>query len=297
MKLHPFARDVGILTEEELEYIDEQIVETYRTQLKARNIFPVRTVGEGMGGEQYYKYYDEQDPGEAAIDMTGKAGSYDHPEKTLNTVTMPVIHKESFLNWREYASSRKQGTSLLDDCIRTATRKVAEAEDKLLISGEYTGWDALGIEGLFTATGRTNNAASGNWPANVEADINTARAALDAAGFEDRTPIMVGPPAVINGLDEMIANTATTYKQALMDNGLIADFIKTSNAYAADGGVDSVVLVVPGTDSFYAVQDLPLEYHLWYDKVQNIYLTVRETIAPVITRPEAIAEINTITIA
>jgi len=55
------------------------------------------------------------------------------------------------------------------------------------------------------------------------------------------------------------------------------------------------VLVVPGNGNFVAVQDLPLEVHLWYDKSQNVYGTVRETIAPVVKRPQAISEINTIT--
>ena len=37
-----------------------------------------------------------------------------------------------------------------------AARQVAVDEDKLLITGEYTGFRALGVEGLATATGRNS---------------------------------------------------------------------------------------------------------------------------------------------
>lgn len=296
MKKNPFAADQGLLTEEELLYIEEQVLETFRYELVARQIFPIRNLGEG-GGVQVYRYYDEEDPSEAQISMTGKGQSDDHPEKTAHDIDVPVIHKEFFLNWRDIASSRRVGPSAIDDAVRTATRMVADAEDKLLITGEYTGWGALGLEGLFTATGRTNNAASGNWPANAVADINTARSALQDDGFVGIEPVLIGPPAMVKCLDDLIANTGMTYRAALLENGLVSDIIETSNAYAADGGQDSVALVVPGEGNFWAVQDLPLETHLWYDKSQNVYGTVRETIAPVIGRPEAIAEINSITCA
>jgi len=296
MKKNPFAMDQGLLTAEELLYVEEKVLETFRYNLVGRNFYEVQSIGQG-GGAQTYRWYDETDPSEAQISMTGKAQADDHPEKEAHDIDVPVIHKEFFLNWRDIASSRRVGPGLVDDCIRTATWRVRDAEDKLLISGEHTGWAALGLEGFFSATGRTDNAASGNWPANAVADINTARAALQASGFVGIEPVLLGPPALIKCLDALIANTGITYRTALLDNGLISDAVETPNAFAEDGGVDSVVLIVPGNGNFVAVQDLPLEVHLWYDKSQNVYGTVRETIAPVIKRAAAIAEINSITCA
>ena len=296
MRTNPFASDTGLLTEEEIQYVEATVLETFRDVLIGRKIFPIRNIGQG-GGAQVYSYYNEEDPSEAQISMTGKAQSDDHPEKTRVDVNVPVIHKEFFLNWRDVASSRRFGDSSIQDAVRTCARRVAEAEDRLLISGESTGWAALGLEGLFTATGRTNNASAGNWPANAITDVNVARAALQAAGFVGLEPIMIGPPALVKCLDGLIANTAITYRQALLGNGLVSDIMESSRAFAADGGVDSVVLVVPGQGNFWAVEDLPLEVKLWYDKVDNVYGTVRETIAPIIGRALSIAEINTITCA
>jgi len=293
MKMNPFSADAGLLTEEEMYYLEAKVLETFRYVLQARRIFPVVNVGKG-GGVYNYRYYDESDPGEAAIDVTGKAQVDDHPEKTPHDILMPVIHKEFFLNWRDIEASRLQGPSILDDSIRTATRKVAEAEDRLLISGQCTTWAAQDLEGLFTATGRTNN-AGGAWPGTAVANINVARAALQNSGFVGIEPILIGPPALVKCLDGAIANTGLTYRSFLLQNNLVSGIIESSNAYAADCGQDSVVLVVPGEGNFWAVQDLPITTRLWQDKVGNVHGTVRETIAPVIGRPTAIAEINTIT--
>jgi uncharacterized linocin/CFP29 family protein len=295
MKTNPFAPD-GLTTAEEMLYIEQKVVETFRFVLAARTIFPVINIGQ-QGGARTYRYYTESDPSGAQISETGKAEGEDVPFKTANDVLIPVIHKEFFLNWRDIATSRRQGPSLLDDSIRTATRMVAESEDRLLISGEYTGWAALGIEGLFGATGRTNNASAGNWPANAVTDVNVARAALQASGFVGLEPVLIGPPALVKCLDGLIANTGITYRQALLGNGLLSGIIESSNAFAQDGGVDSVVLVIPGQGNFYAVQDLPLMTKLWEDKSGNVYGTIRETITPIIARPASIAEVNTIVCA
>ena len=291
MRNNPYAADVGILTEEEILYVEQRVVEQIRYQLQARKIFPVITVPDS----KFYRFYNEDDPSEAGIDMDGKAQSDDFPEKTAHDIKRPVIHKEFLLNWRDVDISRRQGPSILDDSIRTATRVVSEAEDRLLISGECTTWSALGIEGLFTATGRGQQAASGAWPANAVHDVNDARAHLQGHGFVGLEPVMIGPPALVKCLDGLIANTGITYRQALLGNNLVSAIIETPNAYASDCGQDSVIFAIPGRDNFYAAQGVPLMTRLWEDKSGNIHGTIRETITPVIPRPEALFEITTIT--
>lgn len=293
MRRNPFAHDVGILTEEEVLYVENKVLETFRYQLVARKLFPVITAPDS----KFYRFYDEQDPSEAVIDMDGKAQSDDFPEKTAHDIKRPVIHKEFLLNWRDIDVSRRQGPSILDDSIRTATRMVADTEDRLLLSGECTTWAALGIEGLFTATGRFNQAASGAWPANAVHDVNDARAHLQGHGFVGIEPVLIAPPALVKCLDGAIANTGITYRTFLLDNNLVSAIVESSNAYAADCGQDSALFVIPGEGNFWAVQGVPLTTRLWEDKVGNIHGTIRETIAPVIGRATAIAEINTVTCA
>ena len=289
MRKNPFAQDM-LLTEEELVYVRSEVVKTFLAQVVARKIFPI----ENAPDHKFYKWYNEELPSEAVIDMDGKAQSDDFPDLEAHDLKWPVIHKEALLNWRDYTISNN-GTKLLERTISALTKMVAWAEDRLLISGEcLPGWPALGIEGLFTATGRANVAASGVWPTNALDDINLGRSHLEGHGFEGIEPILLGPPAMIKCLDNFMANTDTTYRQALLDNGLISGAIPSSNAYAADCGQDSVVLVIPGVGNFWAAQGVPLTTVTWPDKMGNLHLTVRETITPVIARPTAIYEINTI---
>ena len=51
MRTNPFATDQGILTAEELLYIEEKVIETFRFVLAARDIFPVINIGQGRGAQ------------------------------------------------------------------------------------------------------------------------------------------------------------------------------------------------------------------------------------------------------
>lgn len=303
MKKYPFindsiiAKDATILTTEEVKYVRQAVLETFRYQLIARNVFPKESLND-QGGKKFYIYYDQDDPSEAVITMDGKAQADDYPMLDDNEVKVPVISKDFLLQWRDIAASRTQGgTDILRRSIAAATRKVAEVEDRLFISGECTTWSAYGIEGLFTATGRSAGAASGNWPANAIADVNTARSTLQGSGFDNPEPIMIGPPALIKCLDGQMANTTMTYRNFLLQNGLLSAIYESANSYAADCGQDSVVLVVPGQNNFWFVEGLPLTTVLWEDKVRNVHGHIRETVAPIIGRAASIFEITTITCA
>jgi uncharacterized linocin/CFP29 family protein len=90
----------------------------------------------------------------------------------------PVIEKKFSISWRDLEASRANGLTLdVQDAI-DAARQCAEEEDKLLISGQYTGWKALGIEGLATATGRNTQASGGAWPATSLTNLSNAIGSL-----------------------------------------------------------------------------------------------------------------------
>lgn len=208
---------------------------------------------------------------------------------------MPVIYKTFLIQWRDILASRRLGPSLLDDAVRTAAWEVADAEDRLLLSGECPTWLALGMQGLSTITGHPSATATGNWPGNAVADINTARANLQAAGYVGIPPILIGPPAMVKCLDQFMTNTAVTYRQALLDNELVSAVYESANLYDANCDQDIILLVVPQKDNFYMVESMAPTTLLWRDKMDNVYGTVREIVAPVIPRPASIYEIFDIT--
>jgi len=241
-----------------------------------------------------YKYYEELDMGPASISRYGTSQSDDRTLYYYNEVPIPIIDKTFFIQRRDILASRHQGPSLLEQYPRNAARQIAEEEDKLLLTGEYTGWAAMGINGLLTAAG-TSAPASGAWPANAIADINTARIALENLGFIGTEGILIGRPATMKCLDRQLTNTDTTYRKFLENNDLVRATYETRNLFAADGGADSVLLVIPGKENFYMVEALAPEVLFWYDKMRNCYGVVREAVVPVIARAEAIYEINTVT--
>ena len=62
-----------------------------------------------------------------------------------------------------------------------------------------------------------------NWPQDAFSSVNIGRATLQCRGFVGVEPMLVGTPNVIRTLDSIIANTQTTYRQALLRNGLVCD--------------------------------------------------------------------------
>lgn len=291
-RMSRIGRDQGILTREEMKYVEETIVEQIHEKLLGRELFPVVRLSDA--GWMDYKYYEELDMGEASISRYGTSQSDDRTMYYDHEVPIPIIDKTFFLQRRDILASRHQGPSLLEQYPRNAARQIAEEEDKLLLTGEYTGWAALGIGGLLTSAA-TSNAASGAWPANAIADINTARIALENLGFIGSEGILIARPAVMKCLDRQLTNTDTTYRKFLENNGLVRATYETRNLFAADGGADSAILVIPGKENFYMVEAEPPTVDWWYDKMSNAYGWVHEAVVPVIARPEAIVEIHTIT--
>ena len=287
------GRDVtGILTREEVKFIETRIIEAVHEHLIGRDLFPVVNLSDA--GWKFYKYYEQLDMGQAVLSMEGIAQSDDFPIFPYSEVKIPIISKTFMLQWRDVLASRHQGQDLLSQVPRNAARQIAEEEDKLLLSGEYTGWRALGLQGLMTATGNLP-VVGGAWPANAVANINSARIALENQGFIGQEGVLIGPPAMIKCLDAQLTNTDTTYRQFLLDNNLVTSIYETRNLFTAVGGVDSVLLVIPGRDNFWMVQAQPPQVHWWMDKAGNHYGTVREAVTPVIARAESIARITGLT--
>ena len=286
--------DQGHLSQEEIQHIRATVVESIHHRLIARKIYPMSPDTPDPGAF-FYRYYTETDPSQALIDLQGVAQADDIPIKDHHDVPLPVIYKTFLLQWRDILASRRLGPSLLDDSIRTAAWQVADVEDRLLLSGECTTWTALGIEGLATRTGRTSLAATGNWPGNAVADINVARAHLQAHGFVGIPPVMIGPPAMVKCLDQFMTNTSVTYRTALLANGLVSAIHESANVFSTTCTQDIMLLVVPEKDNFYMVESMAPTTLLWRDKMDNVYGTVKEIVAPIIPRPDAIYEITGIT--
>jgi uncharacterized linocin/CFP29 family protein len=237
--------------------------------------------------------WKETDMSPATIDMNGQTEAFDRIELAEFDIKIPVLSKGFYLNWRDVIASRNGGIPIDTRSIENASRQVAEEEDKLLISGEYTGWPALGVEGLATATGRNSEASAGAWPANSLTDISDAIAELEADGH-------YGPYALIlrsawyGTLRQLIANTAVFYLEKVKEL-ITAGIFVSDNLYTSAGLTTSALVVEPSAENFELVIGQDMSTFTFQDKNMNTLGKVFEVLAPRIKRPTSIVEITGLT--
>lgn len=287
----------AILTDEEINYIDEKVVETVRPLLVGRPLFPAKSLGHA--GFRIVTFYTEGDMSAAVIDMEGQQESMDRAPLAPHTVTVPVLHKETRLFWRDLSMKREAGQPIDVAHAKNAARQVAELEDLLLLTGDHTGVNFLGIEGLATATGRLTG-AGGDWvnagtSYNCIGYVAAAIEALEAEGHYGPYKLLL-PPAFNAELRVAHPDLRQWLFQSLGDLlGGVENIIATPNLKAADGVADSALVVEPGEGNFDMIVGEDTHSRQFEEKEGNIWLQVREVVAPRIRRPKAIYEITGLT--
>jgi len=289
----------AVLSDEEINYIDKKIVETVRPMLIARQLFPVTTLAHA--GFRIVTFYEEGDMSAAVIDMEGQEESLDRVALTPKTVTVPVIHKETLLYWRDLAMSRENGTPIDVQHVKNAARQVAEDEDLLLLSGEHTGFPAFGVQGLTTITGRLTG-AGGDWvnpgtSYNCLTYVATAIQALENVGHYGPYKLIVPPTFYAQ-----LRTPHPDLRQWLFDSmgdllGGTQNILTSPNLLANDDGAADSAIVMEGpnqdnTDLLVGEDSHSRTHEL---KNGNIWAQVREVVAPRIRRPASVYEITSLT--
>ena len=282
----------GSLTDDEIEYIEQSIVTTMRPMLVGRTLMPVKALSNA--GFKTYTHYTEQDMSQATISMTGESQSMDRVDLAEVNTTIPIISKDYNLHWRDVLMRRNTGQDLNTQHATNAARQVAEEEDKLILSGEYTGWPALGIEGLATATGR-NTTAGGDWSANMITYVAAAKAQLRTDGYFGPYKLIV-TSAWYAQMEAVYGNTDRYYFQVVGDLiGGVDNIVISDNLYASDGGVDSALVIDTSPGNFELIVGQDTTTYLDQLPNMNYQGKVWEAVTPVIKRPEAICEITSLT--
>ena len=279
----------GTLTDYEVNLVESSIVKTIRPLLKGRTLMPTRSLP--TAGYTKYTFYKENDMGQATISMTGEEQSMDKVDLTEGSVKIPIISKDYNLHWRDVLMRRNNGEDLNTQHAQNAARQIAEEEDKLILSGEYTGWPALGIEGLATATGR-NTEAGGDWSATYVADVSDAISELETDGY-------YGPYKLILRSDwyaqlRVLVGTTDSFAFQVLEDLLGGpDNIVVSNSlYSAAGGVDNALVIDTSPGNFELLVGADVTNNLAQLPTMNYQGKVWEAVVPVVKRPEAICEIT-----
>lgn len=284
----------GVLTDYELNYVETQIVKTVRPLLIGRQIMPIRTLP--SAGYTKYTFYSENDMGQATISMTGEEVSRDLVDLTEGSVNIPIISKDYLLHWRDVLKRREAGEDLNTQHAENAARQVAEEEDKLILSGEYTGWPALGIEGLCTATNRQTE-AGGDWEdSGWFSDIANCKKALRSEGFYGPYKLIL--PSAIYALMEELYSTTDKWVFQLVGEmlGGVENILISDNLYPSDGTQNTALVIDTTPGNFELLVGADISNYLMQNAQMNYEGKVWEAVVPVIKRPKAIVEITDITL-
>lgn len=282
--------DTAHLTDEERIYIDNRIVEAVRPKLIGRALFPVAQV---PPGDITVRGYKQTDMSAATISLHGQTMGRDRSVRAAFDITVPVLHKEFIIWWRDLLKSREGGSPIDTLDAESAGYKVGVEEDKLLLSGEYTGYNAYGIEGLATATGRNTKASAGAWPANCITDLAAAIAELEADGHQ-------GPYAAVlrsswfGKLRALVTNTAIMWLQVVQDLFKAGIYV-SDNLYSSGGLTTSALVVEPLQENFEMVVGQDMDVFEKQDEDMNLNCKVYEIVAPRIKRPTGICELTGLT--
>ena len=295
--LRRVGMDTAQLTDEEILYIEDRVIEAVRPQLVGRKLFPVTTLPHA--GFLTVRGYKLTDMSQARISLYGQGRNKDRTVKTPFDVTVPVIHKEFEILWRDLEASRYRGQPLdLQDAMNAA-HQVAEEEDKLLLTGEYTGWKAMGIEGLATATGRNTQASAGAWPANAITDLNAAIAKLEEDGHTNKTMrALVLNSTFMGKLRDIVTNQARKYIDVIQDGSepvFPAGIYVSNNLYTSAGAQTNALIIELGRENFemFIARDATL--FTKEDEDMNLQCKLHEVVTPRINRPTAICELTGLT--
>jgi uncharacterized linocin/CFP29 family protein len=229
----------------------------------------------------------------ALISMSGENESISAVDLTGHEVKIPLITKDYMLHGRAVEMARASGRDLNTQNAENAARQCAEEEDKLIISGEYTGWPALGIEGLATATNRQTS-IGGDWSANYLTYLATAKQLLRAAGFYGPYKCILRS-AWYAQIETLIGTTDKWGFMAAEELlGAPGSLVTSDNLFAADGGVDSILVISiePGNFELLIAQEI---LNIGPDRLPggiNYKGKVLEAVVPKIMRPTAIVELT-----
>lgn len=284
-----------LVTRYELEYTQREVVKVLEKQLVGKRLLANGINGRGWDGgpgKKRYIYYTEVEQDEALISMEGTTQANTKSMREPKYVRVPAITQSWTMQWRDVETAKSEGFDLLSFHALAAARELAEAEDMLMVTGEHTGWEAYGIEGMATAS-TINTTAGGAWPAGTIANVLAGCALLQADGFHD-LPVLVGGSTLIKCIkDEKSTDSDISMLAYLLNNDIISGVMETPHLRTAAGVADTtVLLVVPDPNYLYYVEGQAPKLTVKLDKHDDVFCMLRETIAPVIARPECICSIT-----
>jgi len=259
------------LRKDEWQEIDSAVLEVAQERLVGvRDLLQaglLKTLSQGIGAT-VFQWETVSDFDEAGVSMdavTDHVG--DRPKFKLESMPVPVIHKEFEFNSRQLDASRNRGETLDVTSVRSATRQVTEKQEDMLFNGadSFT-FDGGSLYGYTTFPQRNSvtSADGKKWddPAKtgeeILADVLALITANDNANHFMDSKLYI-PRAYDRVLDnDFKADSDKTIRQRLLEiRGIMG--IEPADRLTAD----QVVLVEMNREVVQLVQGMPLTTVQW----------------------------------
>lgn len=274
------ARDESPLSPAQWAQIDETVTDVARRGLVGRRFIPVfGPVGAGL-----QTISDDIFVGTTVgvVDLLGEEDCDRVRAQRRVMITLPIIHKDFMIHWRDIESSRQFTLPLETSTAASAASFCARAEDDLIFNGNAE----LGLAGLLTVPNR-NTCPLSDWGLMGAAfrDVVSATQMLTERGFYGPYAMVVSPMLYTN-LNRVYENTGILELEQVQK--LISDGVYRSPAVPEN----TAVVVATGAQNLDLVigQDMTTAY-LGSTKM-NHELRVFETLALRIKRPQSIVTLQ-----
>jgi uncharacterized linocin/CFP29 family protein len=273
-------RQAAPLSQEQWAALDQAAVETARRSLVGRRFIPLfGPLGPGVQTVPMDKF-DGAHMGE--LDLTGEAECGTIKTSQIRHITLPIIHKDFLLLWRNVATGQQLGLPLDMAPASSAAAFAARKEDDLIFNGDLE----MGLEGLMTVQGRSILPLS-DWSqvGNAFSDVTAAVERLVSLGFYGPYALVVPPVlyARMHGVHERTGVLEIRNVEELTTGGVFrSPVIADNKALIVATGAQNLDLAI--------AQDMVVAY-LGPEKMNHM-LRVLEILALRIKRAQAIVTLE-----
>jgi uncharacterized linocin/CFP29 family protein len=273
-------REDAPLSGEQWAQLDATVIQVARHSLVGRRFIPIY----GPVGAGLQQVSDDVFTGTnlGVVNLLGDEESDQIRPSRREWISLPIIHKDFTLHWRDLETSRQFRLPLETSSAAAAAAFCARAEDDLIFFGSPD----LGLPGLLTADGRQVLSLS-DWTqmGAAFADVVRATQELTDAGFFGAYALVVSPRLYTN-LNRLFENAGVLELEQVQK--LVTDGVFRSPVLP--DGVAVVVATGEENMDLAVGQDMITAY-LGPEKMNHEF-RVFETLAPRIKRPEAICTLE-----
>jgi len=235
-------RTLDTLRKEEWKQFDDVVIDVARKRLVAVGDLMSAGLTQGINnplGTTILEWEQASDFTAANVSMDGVTpGEEDRMEFTLQSLPLPIIHKEFRINIRALSASRERGQPLDTTQAALATRLVVEKIEEMLFLGSTVVVGGAGIEGYTTATNRNTGSQSAAWDTAATGeqmldDIIAMIAALQGDNYYGPYGVYTTLAAYNRMLDDFKTNSDKSILSRLLETPDVS-FIRPTKDVVAD---------------------------------------------------------------